>query len=685
MKTLQRQRHLIQTFAVAFFPLLLVGAAFCQSGPPPPPPDPFLDNYYFNNPAWLSEFGYAPIAFSTNLVSVQEWSRNALLLDTTNIVPAYLNYNIIEPSDGTTNLVFDIGAIRCVFICDWATADTNQFGEGPGDGAGDPGYLLAAGDFSSGSPDGLWAIYFDAGGTNIYFGAVSNSETTVFVSAPISWASNSIHEIGLSYSSNTVLYLDGQVAASGAPVTLVPATNVWTNGFFVGSDGYGYEQSRGIFWYLEFCDSNFFDPDWSDICNDSYFTNSWLHLSNEFASWQGAQGGFQLDAGAGVGFSLPPTPTNSINTNYASFTNFWLLFTNNGGAAQVDLINAAQGLTYVIVTNSHVEPMTSTNWKQCIRLIGSSTVMPITNLTFGSNALFANAILVWETSTNGLPDWWQEEFFGALNVNPNGNPTGDGINNLNKYLMGLNPNIAYFSPLIVIPPGGGYASIPAISIFSLDNATIKYTTDGSIPSSTHGMSILSGVPLTNLPSGSFTLTAWESGLTPNVVTSNTYTVIPVAPVFSLPGGACVSGATLSISCANSNAVVRYTTNGTNPTTNSPSIQASNVITLVTNETINAAAWFNGLVSPVSTASYIIQYPPSNDNFSNAAVLSGMPGYAQGTVVASTLEQFEITNANFQNETPNRSKLRGICPATGTTSVVDTSPFLLGCLVAECSA
>ncbi len=38
-----------------------------------------------------------------------------------------------------------------------------------------------------------------------------------------------------------------------------------------------------------------------------------------------------------------------------------------------------------------------------------------------------------------------------------------------------------------------------------------------------------------------------------------------------------------------------------------------------------------------------------------------------------------------NETPNRSKLRGICPATGTTSVVDTSPFLLGCLVAECSA
>ncbi len=283
MKTRQRQRtRLPQTFAFALAALLLVpAAALCQSVPPPPPPDPFLDNYYFQGPPWVSEFGFAPIAASTNLVSVQEWSRNALLLDTTNASSAYLSYNIIEPSDGGTNLSFPSGAIRCVFICDWASADTNQNGFGPGDGAGDPAYLLAAGDFSSGSPDGLFAIYFDARGTNIYFGGVSNSEATVFVSAPISWPSNSIHLIGLEYLTNTLLYIDGQLAATGAPVTIVPATNVWTNGFFVGSDSAGFEQSRGIFWYLEFCDSNFFDPDWSDICNDSFFTNSWLHLSNE--------------------------------------------------------------------------------------------------------------------------------------------------------------------------------------------------------------------------------------------------------------------------------------------------------------------------------------------------------------------------------------------------------------------
>ncbi len=431
-----RLAKLIGTF---FALLLFTSLALCQSGPPPPPPDPFLDNYYFNTPGWLSESGYAPIAASSNLVSVQEGSRNALLLDTADALPAFLNYNIIE-SDGSTNLVFDAGAIRCAFICDWATADTNQFGFGPGDLAGDPAYLLAAGDFSSNSPQGLWSIYFDAGGSNIYFGGVSNSESTVYVSAPISWPSNSIHEIGLVYSTNTMMFIDGQIAATGGPVTIVPATNVWTNGFFVGSDSLGYEQARGIFWYLEFCDSNFFDPDWSDICNDSFFTNSWLHLSNEFAALQASPGGFGPDGGGG--FNMPPTPTNSINTNYAAYGNFGLLITNVGGAAQVNLINAARGLTYVIVTNAHVEPMTSTNWQPWVTLVGSNTVMSVTNFMMGSNTLFFNAILVWETGTNGLPDWWQMEYFGTLNVDPYADPDNDGLCNLDEYILGTNPTNA---------------------------------------------------------------------------------------------------------------------------------------------------------------------------------------------------------------------------------------------------
>jgi hypothetical protein len=191
-------RRLVQTFTLALFALLFFPLpVFCQFGPPLLPPVAFLDAYLFDDTNWLSDSGDAPIAF-INLASVPEWSHNALLLDTTNALPAYLAYNIVE-TDGDTNLAFSAGAMMCVFICDWASADTNQNGTGPGDAAGDPAYLLAAGDFSNNSPDGLWAIWFDAGGTNIYFGGVSNSESTVFVSAPISWPSNSMHLIGLSY------------------------------------------------------------------------------------------------------------------------------------------------------------------------------------------------------------------------------------------------------------------------------------------------------------------------------------------------------------------------------------------------------------------------------------------------------------------------------------------------------
>ncbi|MGP8199849.1 MAG: hypothetical protein ACLQU4_10145, partial [Limisphaerales bacterium] len=318
VKTNQRGfRCFLQTFTLAVFVVFLLPvSAFCQSGPPPLPPDPFLGSYSFDDTNWLSGSGYAPIAF-TNLVSVPEWSHKALLLDTTNVLPAFLAYNIVE-ADGTTNLAFSGGAIRCVFICDWATADANQNGTGPGEA----GYLLAAGDFSNGSPDGLWAIFFDPGGTNIYFGGVSNSVSTVFVSAPISWPSNSVHLIGLSYGTdpNVMLYLDGQLAATGGPVTIVPATNVWTNGFFVGSDSVGFEQARGIFWHLEFYDSS-----WFDIFDDSFFTNSWPHLSSEFASWQGrgepdsppGLPGTLLPGGDGANSSaetLVPISSNAIPT-----------------------------------------------------------------------------------------------------------------------------------------------------------------------------------------------------------------------------------------------------------------------------------------------------------------------------------------------------------------------------------
>ncbi len=414
--------------------LLAANTGLCQSGPPPFPPPAWLQSYSFFDTNWLSDIGdYPPLGYS-NLVSVEVWGWDTLQLDTGNASPAYLAYRVVE-TNSYVNVDFAAGAIYYMFICDWASADTNQGGSGPGQTS----YLLGAGDWSGGSPQGLWRIYISAEGTNLSFGGLSNGVSTNYVSAPISWPAGSIHLLGLYYSSNTVMYLDGLEVATGGPVTILPATNVSSNTWFLGSDSSGYEQSQSIFWYLEFDNTNAL---WE--YGPGYFTGDWEWLTNSYYTWLASQGGFHFDGASG--FGLPPTPTNAFNTNYAAYTNWWMLIqlTNSPKQALVTLINPGLGLTYLIETNAHLEPMTSTNWKPWVTLVGSNTVTPTPLLTLGSNALYFNAFLVWEsTGTNMLPDWWQMEYFGHLNVNPYADPDGDGLCNLDEYLLGLNPTNAH--------------------------------------------------------------------------------------------------------------------------------------------------------------------------------------------------------------------------------------------------
>ena len=44
-----------------------------------------------------------------------------------------------------------------------------------------------------------------------------------------------------------------------------------------------------------------------------------------------------------------------------------------------------------------------------------------------------------DSDGNGLPDPWELYYFGHIGVDPNANPFGDGMSNLYKYAMGLNP------------------------------------------------------------------------------------------------------------------------------------------------------------------------------------------------------------------------------------------------------
>ena len=47
-----------------------------------------------------------------------------------------------------------------------------------------------------------------------------------------------------------------------------------------------------------------------------------------------------------------------------------------------------------------------------------------------------------DSDGNGLPDWWELKYFGAIGQDPNADPDGDGLTNLQEYAMGTNPLLA---------------------------------------------------------------------------------------------------------------------------------------------------------------------------------------------------------------------------------------------------
>lgn len=218
----------------------LASGGFAQITPPVPPPSPVLSFWPFIGTNYPVASIYAPIAY-TNITNFPVWNDDAVLLDTSNSIPAYLQYNVVE-ADGHTNININNGALWFWFSPDWSS--TNQGGTGPGNWAN----LLSIGQWTSNATYGWWSLYTDPAGCNFYFSAQNDGAETNYFTAPISWTANTFHFIGLQYSaSNSVLCLDGELTTNGPGITLYPGPDVLTNGLFIGSDSSGFAQAQGQF------------------------------------------------------------------------------------------------------------------------------------------------------------------------------------------------------------------------------------------------------------------------------------------------------------------------------------------------------------------------------------------------------------------------------------------------------
>jgi hypothetical protein len=158
------------------------------------------------------------------------------------------------------------------------------------------------------------------------------------------------------------------------------------------------------------------------------------------------------------------------------------------------------------------------------------------------------------------------------------------------------------------PAAGTYTGTQSVSISSSAGATLRYTTDGSTPSSTAGT--VYTAPVGIAANTTLKAIAFGSGFIDSPVTTGVYAIRVGAPVFSPPPGNYSAAVSLALSSATSGASIRYTTDGSNP---SPSIGIlySGSITLSTTTTIKAIAFKAGLTDSVITSgTYTITPPPA---------------------------------------------------------------------------
>ena len=148
-----------------------------------------------------------------------------------------------------------------------------------------------------------------------------------------------------------------------------------------------------------------------------------------------------------------------------------------------------------------------------------------------------------------------------------------------------------------------FASTITVSIAcATTGATIRYTTNGTDPTSS---SAIYTSPLTFSASTILKARAFKSGMTDSAVASGTYTKLGsvATPTFSpAPPQTFTSTITVSIACATTGATIRYTTNGTDPT--SSSTVYSGPLTFSATTTLKARAFKSGLTdSAVSSGTY----------------------------------------------------------------------------------
>ena len=156
----------------------------------------------------------------------------------------------------------------------------------------------------------------------------------------------------------------------------------------------------------------------------------------------------------------------------------------------------------------------------------------------------------------------------------------------------------------VSPSGGTYTTAQNVTLSCLTNGTtIRYTTDGSIPTETYGTIYTGSIVIANTTT--LKAIAYKSGWTDSSIATIVFTICVATPTISPSGGTYTTAQNITLSCTTSGASIRYTTDRSIPTETYGTIY-SGLINISSTATLNAVAYKTGWTdSSVATAIYTI--------------------------------------------------------------------------------
>lgn len=159
------------------------------------------------------------------------------------------------------------------------------------------------------------------------------------------------------------------------------------------------------------------------------------------------------------------------------------------------------------------------------------------------------------------------------------------------------------TPTLSVASGLYYADQTVTVTIPDPTATIRYTTTGVDPTGSDS-TVTSGGTISVTQSQTLKVSGWRTGATTSVVVGRTYELKAVTPSMTPGAGAYGSSQSVSISTTTSGATIRYTTDGTEPTSSSTTY--SSAITVPDTLTVKARAFKSGWTNSDSGyASYSI--------------------------------------------------------------------------------